>query len=188
MYCCITFRSTFLYVLFILIYTVYMRASIAVSWISRLAFLLFKKRKKTAIKIYLFWSLHKIPAGSTLITCDWFILLHPNQLSEQSEMQCSIGQACITYSSWKHLLHINKIGLDWRRDCFLRENKVWKEEKLILGKKTLTIYHTWVDCFVECLLVWGSHELKLLQPGKWKYILPCVRCHLLLSINTFLFS
>ena len=55
-------------------------------------------------------------------------------------MQCFIDQVCIAYSSLKHLLHINKTGLNGRREYFLGENQVFTVE-LILDKKTLTIHY-----------------------------------------------
>lgn len=105
----------------------------------------------TAINIHLYWSLCKIP-GLTLIAFDWFhiSLLEPPCLGKV-EFNALLARP-VSYTL-KHLLHINKIELDWRRDYFPRENQVLTEEELIFDKKTLIIYHTWIDCSEKCLLV-----------------------------------
>lgn len=86
----------------------------------------------TAVNIHFYWSPHQIHVQLWLPLIN-FIFRYLNQPFWAK------WNAMLRWTGLKHLFHINKTGFDWRRDYFLRENQVLREEELILGKKTLTI-------------------------------------------------
>lgn len=76
----------------------------------------------------------------------------------------------------------------WEKRSFPEGKSGINRKKMILGKRTLTVYHTWRDCSEKCLLVWSSHGSKPLHPGRWEHALSCVRDHSPLPVHTFVFS